>query len=165
MKKTDWKGIGEFVGISAIVASLIFVGFQLKQDRDVALAETTHSFMESSVEVNAMLAEHADVWLKGRNGDDLSEEEMVVMERLVDSLYRRARYTSQMHRTLGLAGGAQLRDLAIMLYENPGARKAWDQLTEQEVIYFRQMRPSDDFRHNYRQEVLAELAKLDELND
>ena len=165
MNTQKWKDIGELVGISAIVASLIFVGFQLKQDRDVALAESTQSFNASSAEVNAMIAEHADIWLKGRNDERLSETEMIVMRRLVDSLYRRARYTSQVTRTLGGAGMAQLRDLAIMLYENPGARRTWESLTEDEVIYFEQMEPDDYFRRDYRNEVLTELAKLDQIKN
>jgi hypothetical protein len=165
MNTQKWKGIGELVGISAIVASLVFVGIQLKQDRDVARAEFTQASNASSAEVNAMIADHAGIWLKGRNDESLSDSEMIVMRRLVDSLYRRARYTSQMSRTLGGPGGAQLRDLAIMLYENPGARRTWESLTKNEVIYFEQMLPSDDFRRNYREEVLAELAKLDELEN
>ena len=165
MKSQKWKNIGEFVGISAIVASLIFVGFQLKQDHDVARAEFTQSSMAISVEVNSMIAEHAEIWLKGRNDVELSDAEMIVMRRLVDSVYRRARYTAQMSRTLGGLGEAQLRDLAILLYENPGARRTWESLTAKEVDYFRQMRPSDDFRRNYRNEILAELAKLDELKN
>jgi hypothetical protein len=155
----------QVVGIFAVVASLIFVGLQLKQDRDAAQAESTQSFMASSAEVNAMIAEYAEIWLKGRNDAELSDAEMIVMRRLVDSLYRRARYTSQMKRTFGGPGGAQLRDLAILLYENPGARRTWEKLTDKEVIYFEQMIPSDDFRRNYREEVLAELLKLDELEN
>jgi hypothetical protein len=111
----------------------------------------------------AMIAEHSDIWLKGSNDEDLTNAEMIVMGRLVDSLYKRARYTSQMSRTLGGVGSAQLRDFAILLYENPGARRTWESVSEKEVIYFAQMVPGDDFRRNYREEVLAELAKLDEL--
>jgi len=39
LKSANWKDIAELVGISAIVASLLFVGLELKQSRDVALAE------------------------------------------------------------------------------------------------------------------------------
>jgi len=161
MKPNDWKNIGEFIALAAIVASLIFVGFQLRQDRDVAIAESTQSSEASAAEVNAMIAEHAGVWLKGRNDETLSETELIVMRRLVDTLYRRARYTSQMRRQLGRHGNASLQDLAIMLYENPGARRIWESLTETEMIYFEHMEPVDEFRRNYRDEVLANLAKLD----
>lgn len=39
MKQTDWKDIAELIGIAAIVASLVFVGLQMQQDRVHARAE------------------------------------------------------------------------------------------------------------------------------
>ena len=38
MKSNSWKDIAELIGIAAIVASLIFVGLQMKQSQDIALA-------------------------------------------------------------------------------------------------------------------------------
>lgn len=38
MDKPSWKDIAEFVGIGAIVASLIFVGLELQQQQEIALA-------------------------------------------------------------------------------------------------------------------------------
>ena len=38
MKTTHWKDIAELVGITAIVASLIFVGLQMKQSQEIAVA-------------------------------------------------------------------------------------------------------------------------------
>jgi hypothetical protein len=39
MKTGSWKDIAEFVGIGAIVASLVFVGLQLKQSHEIAIAD------------------------------------------------------------------------------------------------------------------------------
>lgn len=39
MTRSDWKDVAEFVGIIAIVASLIFVGLELKQGHDIARAD------------------------------------------------------------------------------------------------------------------------------
>lgn len=39
MQKFDWKDIAELTGIATIVASLIFVGLQMKQSQDIAIAE------------------------------------------------------------------------------------------------------------------------------
>lgn len=33
MQSTNWKDIAELVGIAVIVASLVFVGMQMRQDR------------------------------------------------------------------------------------------------------------------------------------
>ena len=38
MKSTNWKDVAELIGIAAIVASLIFVGLQMKQSQDIAIA-------------------------------------------------------------------------------------------------------------------------------
>lgn len=34
-----WKGIAELIGVTAIVASLIFVGLELRQSRQIAIAD------------------------------------------------------------------------------------------------------------------------------
>jgi len=162
MANPSWKDNAELVGIVAIVASLIFVGFQLRQDREIALAESLDASEASFTAINALISEHAAVWLKGQKNEDLSETETVIMTRLVSTLHRRARYTAAMRRNLGAPGSAPLRDLAIELYNNPGARRVWETRTENEIAYWDRMAPDDRYwRHDYREEVLAELAKLD----
>ncbi len=37
---TDWKSIAELLGIAAIVASLMFVGLQMRQSQEIALSQT-----------------------------------------------------------------------------------------------------------------------------
>jgi len=39
MKKTGWKDTAELIGIAAIVASLIFVGLQMRQSQAIAIAD------------------------------------------------------------------------------------------------------------------------------
>ena len=39
MKKEELKAAAELIGIAAIVASLVFVGLQMKQSQDIAIAE------------------------------------------------------------------------------------------------------------------------------
>ena len=38
MKPTTWKDIAELIGIAAIVASLLFVGLQMQQQQEIAMA-------------------------------------------------------------------------------------------------------------------------------
>jgi hypothetical protein len=49
MASERWKGIAELIGIAAIVASLVFVGLQMKQTEDVA----------------TLISQNPDVWLRG----------------------------------------------------------------------------------------------------
>jgi hypothetical protein len=48
MKFADWKDIAELVGIVTIVASLLFVGLQLKQSHEIALATQYQSRAEAT---------------------------------------------------------------------------------------------------------------------
>ena len=48
LKSGDWKSIAELIGIAAIVASLIFVGLQMRQSHDIALSQT-HSARSGTV--------------------------------------------------------------------------------------------------------------------
>ena len=50
MKATNWKGIAELVGITAIIGSLVFVGLQLKQSQDIAIAAQYHDRAALAVE-------------------------------------------------------------------------------------------------------------------
>ena len=50
MKSIGGKDIAECVGFTAIVASLIFVGLQLKQSQEIAIAETFLSILSSEIE-------------------------------------------------------------------------------------------------------------------
>jgi len=56
MPKRNWKEIAELVGMAAIVASLIFVGYQLKQDREIAIAEAFQARAIASAEAARDLA-------------------------------------------------------------------------------------------------------------
>ena len=45
MKPANWKDIAELFGILAIVLSLVFVGFQMRQEQLIARSElTSHTF-------------------------------------------------------------------------------------------------------------------------
>ena len=50
MKTTDWKHVTELVGITAIVASLIFVGLQLKQSQEIAVGDQYQARADAALE-------------------------------------------------------------------------------------------------------------------
>ena len=49
MSKTGWKDIAEIIGIAAIVASLVFVGLELRQSQQIAIAGQYQQRAESFV--------------------------------------------------------------------------------------------------------------------
>ena len=71
MKTTSWKDIAELIGIAAIVASLIFVGLQLKQSQEIAIANQYQAWAEASLNLFAAHIE-AD-YATPRNRDEISD--------------------------------------------------------------------------------------------
>lgn len=55
MKSTNWKDVAELVGIAAIVASLVFVGLQMRQDRVFARSELGAASFESLASLRQLM--------------------------------------------------------------------------------------------------------------
>ena len=79
------KDVVETVGIISIVASLIFLGIQVKQAQEVALSETDAAMLESGLQLTSLVVEHADVWRRGSAGELLSEPEATIFRKLVEA--------------------------------------------------------------------------------
>ncbi|NIU94561.1 hypothetical protein GWN15_15620 [candidate division KSB1 bacterium] len=50
MTSDDWKEIAELIGTAAIVASLIFVGLELRQSHEIAIAAEYQERASSVIE-------------------------------------------------------------------------------------------------------------------
>ena len=48
---TRWKDIAELIGLAAIVGSLVFVGLQMKQSQDIALATQYQARAQATMEL------------------------------------------------------------------------------------------------------------------
>jgi len=84
--KTDTKQIIEIVGIFGVVASLIFVGMQLMQDRAVAMGSQYQSRAEIAIESSRTIIESpellsATVKVSQGKPDSLTPEEQVAYDR------------------------------------------------------------------------------------
>ena len=62
MKTRDWKDAAELVGIAAIVASLIFVGLQMKQAQEIGNADRRLTQVANGIELMAFISEYANIW-------------------------------------------------------------------------------------------------------
>lgn len=128
MPPTDWKGIAEIIGISAIVASLIFVGLQMKQTDDIARYERYSNAM-NPYELTNSLSENPEIWLKGCAGDELSAEDWFTFVNLVDLVTVRRNARWEINRLIDAqsqsAPNVAIFRHALDLYSNPGMRQAW----------------------------------------
>ena len=164
MTPNNWKDMAELIGIAAIVGSLIFVGLQMRQDREVAISQINQSTLDATVEIDAAIAEHAAVWEKAGNGEDLTTAEEIILGRLVN-MWRLRAFFEQMSLDridAGESNGSVVR-FAIVLYENPGARKLFTDRVKQDEVYFDLIDGSGQMLDFYN-EVLSYLDKLESMN-
>ena len=83
MQKTHWKDIVEVVGIAAIVASLIFVGFEMRQTRQLAMADAYQKRTELEMQLSLMTVEPdklKSARAKAQSGQLFSAEEIADYE-------------------------------------------------------------------------------------
>ena len=124
MKLSALKDAAELIGIFAIVVSLIFVGVQLQQDRNIALTGMSSNAVGNSAEIAALLQNSGNLWRRGLDGDELSDAELVEFHAIVASV--EWHLTSEF-LTARAFGGREadgfIRDYAFALYVHPGLRR------------------------------------------
>jgi hypothetical protein len=129
MKSLHWRDIADLVGVAAIVASLIFVGLQLQQDRKLGMADITSARTESVVALTQLVTENSELWIKGLDGEQLSTvEEMTffaIAETIETYLYEEWSNLSQIGD--GEFADTVLIDYAYQIYTYPGLRRIWEE--------------------------------------
>jgi len=81
-KLNDWMQV---VGIFAVVASLVFVGLQMQQDRSIATVESLSSRSGTIVELANMVGSNRALLISGPNGDELSAEDMATFQAMAEA--------------------------------------------------------------------------------
>ena len=128
MTRTTWKETAELIGITAIVVSLVFVGLQLKQSQDIVLSELDAALNAIDVEITGNIGDHADVWVRGNNGAQLSDSELAIYGRLVSDINTRHQTSYRRNIRFGRVDVARINVaiLAVFLHTNPGAKIMWE---------------------------------------
>lgn len=78
MTREKWRIIGEIVGLVAIVASLLMVAIELKQNTDMTRAQIIQSRADTAIDLADTFynSDHMPgIFVKAVNGQQLSEEE------------------------------------------------------------------------------------------
>ena len=162
MKKEKTREIAEVVGVLAIVASLLFVGLQLKQDRQFAAAEALAADQIADLELARFLDEKSDVWRKCLADSDLTEGEAASFDLLAYALFRQQSYQLRTRLALGSDGAeTQGRSYAFFIYQHPGLRKWFDKLVETRAHRNRAYDLPDDIKF-YPKIINDYLLQLDE---
>ena len=75
----------EIIAAFSIVASLIFVGYQIMQDRDIARTEAVVAGAEGRKYMAELIGENKDIWVRGLAGESLTIADKAVFESLADA--------------------------------------------------------------------------------
>ena len=136
MKPTNWKDIAELIGIAAIVASLIFVGMEMRQSQRIAYGEQQGAGIVERMALNEAIARNADLLLKANSDADLSPSEGLALRSLVDSYWFATFFSYQRWYYLDHPGiNAPIHGFSRFLFDNPGARETWlaDRVRRREI--------------------------------
>ena len=128
MATRNWREAAELIGIIAIVGSLLFVGYQLRQDRLIAQAQMSLDYEIKQTEVSGLIAEHSDVWARGLANEQLDPADEAVFDTLVHALSVKYDATFDRAQTqLGTRSDTSgiARQFAMHIYSHPGLRRAW----------------------------------------
>ena len=106
MSLGNWKDIAELVGIAAIIASLIFVGVQIKQDEQTATSDYVSNYSGRAGLLSEMIADNSVVWEKACSGEELADGERAVASQIYIRYYMHNYLTWLLYR----AGLNQVED-------------------------------------------------------
>jgi hypothetical protein len=166
MKSRDWKDIAELIGITAIVASLIFVGLQMRQAQSIANAERRQVRVANMIELNNAINEHAEIWARGKSGEELDEVETVIFANLMLDMEEFVYFSMRAARDLGEERGADatLTEFTSFLYENPGARQVFEARQNHRIRYQNVLMPSVDVAPGgWFDAIRTNLVRLDQM--
>jgi hypothetical protein len=130
MRTETWRQIAEAIGVAAIVASLIFVGFQIRQEDDIARLELIDRSTDQQRELQEWIAENADLWIRGCVGSELSDAEDAIFQSIVDiyisQTYNRWVVRYAITEQTGAGGQYLIDSIAANIHRYPGFRSAYD---------------------------------------
>ena len=159
-KLNDWM---QFIGIFAVVASLIFVGLQVRQDHQIAMSESYSSVVDSVGNLATLIESNSKVWRMGLDGSELTAEDELVFKAMVIVVEQHFAYMGQ--RRLRIGSGDPdtiLESYAYAVYIHPGLRDAYSENLEYSDLTRKTF--GHQGRRPFYQEVEAKLKQLDALS-
>jgi hypothetical protein len=124
-KLREWL---EIIGILAVVASLVFVGIEIRQTSRAALEESFVGDLGTMIALEEIVVENSDVWLRGCRAEELNDVERVQFTRM----YHMHEFLFFMRWLRGTEGVAAANDdltidnMAWNLYRSKGLQREWD---------------------------------------
>jgi len=128
LKALDWKNIAELIGIAALVASLLFVGLQLQQDREIATAQLFANYDNTILEWGGLITDNRDVWSRGLKGEELDEAERAAFYTLGGTFFFKEGGRFVRARTMSTSPPSKVANyVAQTIFKYPALEEVWRQ--------------------------------------
>ena len=159
---TDWKSYAELLGMVAVVASLVFVGLELRQSQKIASAEMLANDWANLLEVTNAKIDNAEVWIKGNTSQKMSPVEEEIFGQLVIMESTHFFYAIEQFGLLGLEyEAASVAPLAAYFHENPQARRLWRSHEIRIAKYRGMLDPNEKFTPDWIDRVESAIAAFE----
>lgn len=123
MAQDQWRNILEAIGFVILIASLIFVGLQIRQDHRIAQAQNAADFDDTMIEYARVINANREVWIKGLAGTELSPVDAVTFEVVAFTVWQKFNGIYVRDNLLGGRGkDGVARQLASELYIYAGLK-------------------------------------------
>jgi hypothetical protein len=100
MSFLELGAVGEFVGGIAVIVTLIYLALQLKKSSESAFANAYAASQSISLQSEDMLIRLAPVWVKLKNGEQLTDEEEFQIDRAIEARHNMAFYSFARNKAL-----------------------------------------------------------------
>lgn len=137
------------------MASLIFVGLQIRQEHRLARAQNAADFDDTMIEYARVINANRKIWIRGLEGDELSLADQVSFEVVAFAVWQKFNALHARDCLLGVRGRDGIaRQLASELYIFPGLRHDFVARCEHHE--------SMGFSRSFCRNVKEQLGKLDD---
>ena len=156
--------VAELVGIVALIASLVFVGMEIRQSQLIALTEVDAANSIASIELASLINDSSDVWGRGIAGEDLDDAETETFRNIIIALSDRNWAMQHQLRMLGDDENADtiVHDFAAFLHQRPGARSVWSKRESKLKEDRSLLNPKNLNASPYVEMVMANFKALDQ---
>ena len=150
----DWLQV---IGLFGVLGGLIFVGLQLRLDRQVAVQQAVADASNRTLYWAEVVSDHSNVWVRGLEGESLSPDERATFDSLATA-WEIGLYTAWVGATeLGEDQPERfIRSAALEIHANPGLAEFWERHLEHQKLT-----DPDGLSDPWLAGVIAEIDRLE----
>jgi hypothetical protein len=128
IKKSVWKETAEVLGVVGIIAGIVFLGYELRQNNELMAAEARFNYLVLVTNAYSDLAfnrDYAELRIKSANGETLDATDYLQLEAAVMRVLTTFQWT-YLELPVDSPEQISLRDTAQRLFDEAIFRRVWN---------------------------------------